>query len=231
MPEFSTILAASKLDIGSLVLEAHWVVKLVMVLLASMSLVSWYIIGYKYVITRRATRESNQFLDSFWRSRDIEQIYKRAQSFRNSPISAMFMAGYTELARLSADDRRSREAEADLENVERALHRAQTTETTKLETMVPFLATTGSSAPFIGLFGTVWGIMHSFTSMTDSAPTINTVAPGIAEALFATAIGLVAAIPAVMAYNYFQRRIKVQVSHMNMFEKDYLNIVRRHFLT
>jgi biopolymer transport protein TolQ len=231
MPEFSTILAASKLDMGSLILEAHWVVKLVMALLAAMSMVSWYIIGYKYVVTLRATKESNQFLDSFWRSRDIEQIYKRAQSFRNSPISAMFMAGYTELARLSSDDRRSRDAEADLENVERALHRAQTTETTKLETMVPFLATTGSSAPFIGLFGTVWGIMHSFTAMTDSAPTISTVAPGIAEALFATAIGLVAAIPAVMAYNYFQRRIKVQVSHMNMFEKDYLNIVRRHFLT
>jgi biopolymer transport protein TolQ len=231
MPEFSTILAASKLDIGSLILEAHWVVKLVMALLMAMSLVSWYIIGYKYIVTLRATKESNQFLDSFWKSRDIEQIYKRAQSFRNSPISAMFMAGYTELARLSSDERRSRDPEADLENVERALHRAQTTETTKLETMVPFLATTGSSAPFIGLFGTVWGIMHSFTSMTDSAPTINTVAPGIAEALFATAIGLVAAIPAVMAYNYFQRRIKVQVSHMNMFEKDYLNIVRRHFLT
>jgi biopolymer transport protein TolQ len=231
MPEFSTILAASKLDIWSLILEAHWVVKLVMALLIAMSLVSWYIIGYKYVVTLRATKESNQFLDSFWKSRDIEQIYKRAQSFRNSPISAMFMAGYTELARLSSDERRGRDPEADLENVERALHRAQTTETTKLETMVPFLATTGSSAPFIGLFGTVWGIMHSFTSMTDSAPTINTVAPGIAEALFATAIGLVAAIPAVMAYNFFQRRIKVQVSHMNMFEKDYLNIVRRHFLT
>ena len=224
-------MAANELDIWSLISGAHWVVKLVMLLLVLMSMVGWYIIVFKYMLLRRATQESEEFLDSFWRSRDIEQIYKTAQKLENSPISAMFLAGYTELARLSADERDEREKDADLENVERALHRAQMTETTKLETMVPFLATTGSSAPFIGLFGTVWGIMHSFTSMGDKAPSIQTVAPGIAEALFATAIGLIAAIPAVMAYNYFQRRIKVQVSSMNTFEKDYLNIIRRHFLT
>ena len=231
MPEIPTIVAANELDIWSLISGAHWVVKLVMLLLVLMSMVGWYIIVFKYMLLRRATQESEEFLDSFWRSRDIEQIYKTAQKLENSPISAMFLAGYTELARLSADERDEREKDADLENVERALHRAQMTETTKLETMVPFLATTGSSAPFIGLFGTVWGIMHSFTSMGDKAPSIQTVAPGIAEALFATAIGLIAAIPAVMAYNYFQRRIKVQVSSMNTFEKDYLNIIRRHFLT
>lgn len=231
MPDFSTILAASEIDLGSLITQAHWVVKVIMGLLAGMSIASWYIIGYKYVFIRRATSESARFLDSFWRSRDIDQIYKHAQQLRYSPISAMFLAGYTELAKLAADERPHRDREADLENVERALHRAQTMETTRLETMVPFLATTGSAAPFIGLFGTVWGIMHSFTSMSDKAPTISTVAPGIAEALFATAIGLIAAIPAVMAYNYFQRSIRVQVSHMNTFEKDYLNIIRRHFLT
>jgi biopolymer transport protein TolQ len=97
--------------------------------------------------------------------------------------------------------------------------------------MVPFLATTASSGPFIGLFGTVWGIMNAFSSMDQGAASIQTVAPGIAEALFATAIGLVAAIPAVMAYNYFQRRIRVQASQMNTFEQDYLNIIRRHFLS
>lgn len=223
--------AASELNIWSLITEAHWVVKAVMLLLVVMSLVGWYIIVYKYLFIRRATKESEAFLDSFWRSRDIEEIYKTAQRLQYSPISSIFLAGYTELARLSSDDRPDKERDADLENVERALHRAQVTETTKLETMVPFLATTGSSAPFIGLFGTVWGIMNSFTSMSDKAPSIQTVAPGIAEALFATAIGLIAAIPAVMAYNYFTRRIKVQVSHMHTFEKDYLNIIRRHFLT
>ncbi|MEM9488497.1 MAG: protein TolQ [Myxococcota bacterium] len=219
------------MDLWSLISRADWVVKAVMLLLAGMSVMTWYIIGYKYRYLRQATDESNQFLDSFWRSRDIEQIYKHAKQLQRSPISAMFLGGYTELARLTSDGRSDRDREADLENIERALHRAQTTETTKLESMVPFLATTGSAAPFIGLFGTVWGIMNSFTSMTSSAPTLQTVAPGIAEALFATAIGLVAAIPAVMAYNYFQRRIRVQVSHMNTFEKDLLNIIRRHFLT
>ncbi len=231
MPEILPIVAATDLNLWTLIAEAHWVVKAVMLLLAGMSVFSWYIIGFKYLVTRRATNESTQFMDSFWRSRDIEQIYKHAKTLQRSPISSMFLAGYTELARLTSDVRPDRDREADLENVERALHRAQLIETTKLETMVPFLATTGSAAPFIGLFGTVWGIMHSFSSMTSSAPTIQTVAPGIAEALFATAIGLVAAIPAVMAYNYFQRRIRVQVSHMNTFEKDYLNIIRRHFLS
>lgn len=230
MPDFLLTLAASELNLWSLVSQAHWVVKGVMALLLMMSVFGWYVIGYKYVLIRRATKESTRFMDSFWRSRDIDQIYEQAKRFRNSPISAMFLAGYTELGKLASDDRRDRDKEADLENVERALHRAQTTETTKLESMVPFLATTGSAAPFIGLFGTVWGIMNSFTSMGQKAASIQTVAPGIAEALFATAIGLVAAIPAVMAYNYFQRRIRVQVSHMNTFEKDYLNIVRRHFL-
>lgn len=231
MPDFLTILAAADFTLTNQLLHAHWVVQSVMVLLAIMSVICWFIIGYKYVYIRRATRESNQFLDSFWRSRDIEQIYKHAKMLEHSPISAMFLGGYTELARLTSDQRPDRDREADLENVERALHRAQTTETTRLETMVPFLATTGSAGPFIGLFGTVVGIMHSFTSMKSTAPTIQTVAPGIAEALFATAIGLIAAIPAVMAYNYFQRRIRVQVSHMDTFEKDYLNIIRRHFLS
>jgi biopolymer transport protein TolQ len=231
MPNFLHVLAASDLNLWALVLQAHWVVKGVMAILAMMSIVGWYIIGYKYIHVRRASAESARFLESFWRTRDIEQIYKQAQGHRNSPISAMFLAGYTELAKLEADRRPERDKEADLENVQRALHRAQMAETLKLETMVPFLATTGSAGPFIGLFGTVWGIMNAFSSLKQNTASIQTVAPGIAEALFATAIGLIAAIPAVMAYNYFQRRIRVQVSEMNTFEQDYLNIIRRHFLT
>ena len=233
MPDFLLILAASELNLWSLIAQAHWVVKAVMGVLLMMSIIGWYIIGYKYIFIRRATRESARFMTAFWRTRDIEQIYEVAQKLETSPISAMFRAGYDELANIAADQRGARnrdDREDDLESVERALHRTQTTETTKLESMVPFLATTGSAAPFIGLFGTVWGIMNSFTSMGQKAASIQTVAPGIAEALFATAIGLVAAIPAVMAYNYFQRRIRVQVSQMNTFEKDYLNIVRRYFL-
>jgi biopolymer transport protein TolQ len=231
MPNFLNVLAASDLNLWALILQAHWVVKGVMAILAMMSIVGWYIIGYKSIHVRRANAESARFLESFWRTRDIEQIYKQAQGLRNSPISAMFLAGYSELAKLEADRRPERDKEADLENVQRALHRAQMAETLKLETMVPFLATTGSAGPFIGLFGTVWGIMNAFSSLNQNTASIQTVAPGIAEALFATAIGLIAAIPAVMAYNYFQRRIRVQVSEMNTFEQDYLNIIRRHFLS
>jgi biopolymer transport protein TolQ len=234
MQEFLSLAMASgidSLDTWSLVKKASAVVQGVMILLVVMSFVCWYIIGYKYLVLRRVQRESELFTDSFWRSRDIEQIYKHAQSLRKSPLSAMFLAGYTELAKLTSDEKRARGNEADLQNVHRALRKAQTNETTRLESMVPFLATTGSAAPFIGLFGTVWGIMNSFKEIgAKGSATITTVAPGIAEALIATAIGLVAAIPAVMAFNYFQRRIRIQVSSMETFEQDYLNIIRRHFL-
>ena len=206
-------------------------VKAVMIVLALLSLGGWYVIGHKYLYIHRAVRESQLFMESFWRSRDIEQIYKHAQSLRHSPVSAMFLAGYTELAKLHADERPNRDRDAEMENVQRALRRAQTTETMKLESMVPFLATTGSAAPFIGLFGTVIGIINAFeTIKKQGSATLQTVSGPISEALWATAIGLLAAIPAVMAYNYFQRRIRVQVSLMQSFEQDYLNIIRRHFL-
>jgi biopolymer transport protein TolQ len=225
----SLVAAGGVLDMFA---KASLLVKMVMTLLALMSLAGWCIITYKYLYVRRGAKETAQFQESFWRSRDIEQIYKHAQTLRHSPVSAMFLAGYTELAKLSSDERPNRDREADLDNVMRALRRAQTTETMKLETMIPFLATTGSAGPFIGLFGTVWGIMNSFREISSAgSATVQTVAPGIAEALLATAIGLIAAIPAVMAYNYFQRKIRVQVSEMQTFEQDYLNIIRRHFLS
>src|ERR1044071_256667 len=142
--------------------QAHWIVKAVMVLLAVMFVVGLYIIIYKWMFVRRATSESTRFTDSFWRSRDIEQIYKQAQALRNSPISQMFVAGYTELAKLASDEQLRGDREGNLANIERALRKAQMVETTKLESMVPFLATTGASAPFIGLFGTVMGILFTF---------------------------------------------------------------------
>jgi biopolymer transport protein TolQ len=233
MPGFSTASAlGAGLDIVKLFEQAHWIVKLVMVLLAVMFVVGLYIIIYKTLYIRRASSESERFTESFWRSRDIEQIYKQAQALRNSPISQMFVAGYTELAKLASDENLRGDREGNLANIERALRRAQTVETTKLESMVPFLATTGSAAPFIGLFGTVIGILFAFLEIGESqaAATLKVVGPHIAEALFATAIGLVAAIPAVMAFNYFTRRIRVLRSEMETFEQDYLNIIKRHFL-
>jgi len=235
MPGISAALtlAAASLDIPRLFNQAHWIVKVVMILLAVMFVIGLYIIIYKSMYLRRASNESNRFLESFWKSRDIEQIYKQAQQLRNSPLSQMFVAGYTELAKLASDDKLKDDREGNLSNIERALRRAQTVELTKLENGVPFLATTGSAAPFIGLFGTVVGILFAFLEIADSTQgnaSLKVVGPHIAEALFATAIGLVAAIPAVMAFNYFQRRIRVQRSEMETFEHDYLNIIKRHFL-
>ena len=220
------------MDISELFAHASWVVKGVMSILALMFVIGLYIIIYKTLYLRRAAGESERFTDSFWKSRDIEQIYrKQAQALRNSPISQMFVAGYTELAKLASDENLKGDKEGNLSNIERALRRAQLVETTKLESMVPFLATTGSAGPFIGLFGTVVGIMFAFQDISvKGTATLQAVGPHIAEALFATAIGLVAAIPAVMAYNYFQRRIRVLRSEMDMFEQDYLNIIKRHFL-
>jgi biopolymer transport protein TolQ len=223
---------AANLDLIGLFQKAHWIVQSVMILLGIMFLGCVYIIIYKTAYLSRASGESSQFTESFWRSRDIEQIYKQAQALRNSPVSQMFVAGYTELAKLASDENLKGDREGNLANIERALRRAQTVETTKLESMIPFLATTGSAAPFIGLFGTVIGILFAFVEISEAAAaaTLKVVGPHIAEALFATAIGLVAAIPAVIAYNYFMRRIRVLRSEMDTFEQDYLNIIKRHFL-
>jgi biopolymer transport protein TolQ len=229
-PTLSLLVATGKLNPFELIKHASGPVIGVIVILIGMSLVSWYIIASKQMLLRAAQNESEQFLDAFWRSKDIEAIYKVAQGLGRSPLSHLFLAGYTELAKLQQGGT-DRDRDGDLENVERALSKAQLRETTRLESAVPFLATTGSAAPFIGLFGTVWGIMNSFLAIgAMKSASVATVAPGIAEALIATAIGLVAAIPAVLAYNYFLRKIIVLTSEMETFSKDFLNIVRRHFL-
>jgi len=228
--------ASGNLDILSLVLQASGVVMGVLVLLAFFSLVSWYIIGYKYFYIHRAQSESARFLENFWKSKRLDAIFQTAEELRRSPISQMFKAGYIELSKLKSAEKTSEAAPGqgtwlgDLQSIERALERARTHELTRLESMVPFLATTGSAAPFVGLFGTVWGIMNSFRSIGEKgAANLATVAPGIAEALIATAIGLMAAIPAVMAFNYFVRKIKVLSAEMEAFSNDFLNIVKRHF--
>ena len=232
MPGSAASALAANLDIIALIDHAHWIVKAVMILLMVMFVICVYIIIYKTMYLRRAWAESSKFTDSFWRSRDIEQIYKQAQALRNSPVSQMFVAGYTELAKLASDENLKGDREGNLANIDRALRRAQTVELTKLESMVSFLATTGSAGPFIGLFGTVIGILFAFVEISEAsgAATLKVVGPHIAEALFATAIGLVAAIPAVIAYNYFMRKIRVLRSEMETFEQDYLNIIKRHFL-
>ena len=225
---------AKKIDVVALISQSSGVVLLVLLLLISFSIVSWYIIGYKALYLSRAQNESLRFLETFWQSKRMDAIYQTSETLKRSPISQVFRAGYIELTKLKSGKRDAPTdhdtALGEMENIERALRRAATSETTHLESMVPFLATTGSSAPFIGLFGTVWGIMNSFRNIgAKGSANLTTVAPGIAEALIATAIGLVAAIPAVMAYNYFLRKVRVLSSEMDSFSNDFLNIVKRHF--
>jgi biopolymer transport protein TolQ len=228
--------AGDKLDIVSLIAHAGAVPKAVLGLLALMSLISWYVIGSKWLYLARAYRRSIHFVEKFWDS-SLDEMWKEADAAPPSPVSEVFRAGYLELVKL-----RKRRAQAategkaeesglgDIESVERALSRARTMAITEMENKVPFLATTASAAPFIGLFGTVWGIMNSFRNIgAKGAANLATVAPGIAEALVATAIGLVAAIPAVMGYNYLSRKIRVISAEMETFTNDFLNIIRRRF--
>jgi len=207
----------------------------VLLLLVAFSVVCWYIIGFKYFHLRRAKASSDSFLDVFWKSRKLDEVYKTAKGSPESPTAQVFVAGYVELSKLQSgatgEEGAMRDRLGDLESVERAMRRAQMEEITHLESKVAFLATTGSSAPFVGLFGTVWGIMTSFRDITATgSASVTVVAPGIAEALIATAIGLMAAIPAVIAYNLFVQRIKVLSADMETFSSDFLNIVKRHVL-
>lgn len=207
--------------------------KIVMGILMIFSILSWAVIAYKFRTVRRASRESEVFLDAFWGSKRLDTIYQKAESLAASPVSQVFRAGYIELAKIKKSKAEGEAADTelgDLESVERSMRRAAATELTNLESLVPFLATTGSTSPFIGLFGTVIGIVNSFRDigMMGNA-NLATVAPGIGGALVATAFGLFAAIPAVIAYNFFLTRIRVLDTEMQNFSSDFLNIIKRHF--
>jgi biopolymer transport protein TolQ len=227
--------AEARLDILQLILNASPVVKGVLGLLILMSIASWFVIGSKTIYLSNAASRSARFQDAFWKTGRLDEIWRVSEASPPSPVSEVFRAGYTELAKLQkrrqeAPDSASEELLGDIESVQRALDRARTTAITDMESRVPLLGTTASAGPFIGLFGTVWGIMNSFRNIgAKGAANLATVAPGIAEALVATAIGLMAAIPAVMAYNFFSRRIRVLSAEMETFSSDFLNIVRRRF--
>lgn len=205
----------------------------VLLLLVAFSVASWGIILVKYLAIRQAGRSSVEFLEVFWQSKRLDEIFQKTEQMANSPIAQVFRAGYQELVKVKQREQKEpvdKLAFGGPENVERALRRAATTEMTELERLVPFLATVGSTSPFIGLFGTVIGIMKSFAEIgAKGSANLATVAPGIAEALIATAAGLLAAIPAVIAYNWFTSRMKVLGVEMDNFSSDFMNIVRRHF--
>ena len=212
------------------------VVKLVLFVLLYFSVVSWAIIFYKLKQVHRANRESEQFLDFFWKTKRFDAINAQLDRFGSSPLTVLFNEGYSELTKVMEKGESKEESNVistdlgGIANISRALRRATTSEITRLEKYLTFLATTGSTAPFIGLFGTVWGIMTAFKGIGETgSASLAVVAPGIAEALIATAIGLVAAIPAVMGYNHFQHRMKVLIAEMDSFSTEFLNIVQRTF--
>jgi biopolymer transport protein TolQ len=218
----------------ALFLGAGLIVKLVLILLLFFSVVSWAIILFKFFQVQRANSESDRFMDFFWKSKRFDTIASQVDRFANSPLTVLFNEGYGELKKVVEGNGASEGSALStdlggIENVSRALRRATNSEITRLEKYLTFLATTGSTSPFIGLFGTVWGIMTAFEGIgkTGSA-SLAVVAPGIAEALIATAIGLVAAIPAVMAYNHFQNKIRVLIKEMDSFSTEFLNIVQRN---
>jgi biopolymer transport protein TolQ len=229
----SAATGGKELDLFQLVLSSGGVVLFVLFLLIAFFVVTTFVIGYKLFQIQRASQETDRFLDDFFQSKKLDEVYERAKLLHRSPVAAMFRNGFLELKRITkpAEGDVVQDAESGLENIERALRRSSVAEMTVLEGLTPLLATVGSSAPFIGLFGTVWGIMDAFRNIgAKGSANLATVAPGIAEALIATAIGLVAAIPAVMSYNYFARRIKVLASEMDTFQNDFLNLVKRSHL-
>ena len=228
-------LAGDGIDYIEVVSNAGLASQAVLLLLATASAVSWAIIAKKWLQLRRAQSESARFLAVFWQSKRLDAIYQAAEQLGASPIGAVFRAGYVERSKVTQrkeGEGGMSEQLGGIENVERALKRAASAEVTALERRVSFLGTTASAAPFVGLFGTVWGIMRAFHDIYRMGnANLATVARPISEALIATAVGLFAAIPAVVAYNAFASRIRVLDGEMQNFSADFLNIVRRHFFS
>ena len=230
-----------QINLINMVSNAGLMVQFVLLLLLFFSVTSWAIIIIKYRYIKRAYQESALFTDLFWKSRDLSNAYKEAKELQGSPIARIFRIGYVELRKISrtgmgAGDTGERQSTmggrfAGMDNIKRALRRAINTETTRMAQMVPFLATTGNTTPFIGLFGTVWGIMNSFHGIgARGSASLAVVAPGISEALVATAAGLGVAIPAVIAFNYFMQKIKTLESELHSFSADFLNIIERDIM-
>ncbi|MEM6289749.1 MAG: MotA/TolQ/ExbB proton channel family protein [Myxococcota bacterium] len=226
----------AKVDLIELLTSSRGIVLGVVILLLLLVALCIFVIIFKFIQITMAQSQSVSFLDKFWQSKRLDDIYRVAEGAKSSPIAAMFRAGYIELSKVKkqqaadGDNASMHDKMGDSDNVERALARAKLAETTKLENLLPFLATTGSAAPFIGLFGTVFGIMEAFLNIAAAGQAeLSEVSQPIAEALVTTALALASAVPAVVAYNYFQRRLKVLGSEMTNFGSDFMNIVKRHF--
>lgn len=212
-----------------LILNASLLVQLVMLSLVVISFVSWTMIFSKHVILKQAKNRADTFEDQFWSLEDLVPLYNRASKHRKSitGMEKIFEAGFKEFGRLRG--RENTQAGAVLDGAQRAMRIAMNKEIDVLETNLSFLATVGSTSPYIGLFGTVWGIMNSFRALGNvQQASISLVAPGIAEALIATAMGLFAAIPAVIAYNRYSNDVERLVSRYDIFMEEFSSILHRH---
>ena len=218
---------AGQLSVLSLILEASIVVKIVMLILMTASIVSWAMIIQRNKALSQALDESKKFEDRFWSGIDLSKLYNEVSARASvTGMESLFKAGFKEFARLHKTN--SRQPVAVMEGTQRAMRVGLSREVERLEMHLPFLATVGSISPYIGLFGTVWGIMNSFIALgAVEQATLSMVAPGIAEALIATAIGLFAAIPAVIAYNKFSHQVEMLESSYANFVEEFANILHR----
>lgn len=218
------------LSIIAMVRSAGPMVQFVIYLLLAFSMTTWAIIFMKFVYMRRAFKESAFFIEYFWKTRDFSNSFARAKELNHSPVARIFRNAYMELKKMNRPGMPAESAvdlAANVENIKRTLGRSRNMESIRMIQLVPFLATTGNIAPFIGLFGTVWGIMNAFRAIAVQTGTtsLSAVAPGVSEALVATAAGLAVAIPAVVGFNYFSQKIRIIESEMESFSNDFISIV------
>ncbi|PKN52408.1 MAG: protein TolQ [Deltaproteobacteria bacterium HGW-Deltaproteobacteria-13] len=219
-----------------MIIDAGLMVKFVLLLLFIFSVVSWAIIFLKYRYYRKIKKENEAFNEDYLKSSKLSDVMPAAKKYSFSTTAEVFRVGYTELTKINKQSKEAAQGSdeislSSLDNLERSMNKASNTEMTKLESALGFLATTGSASPFIGLFGTVWGIMDTFKGIgARGSATLAVVAPGISEALIATAAGLAAAIPAVIFYNYFLNQSKNMVQEMENFAAEFLNIVERYLV-
>jgi len=218
------------LSIVAMVRSAGPMVQFVIYLLLAFSIATWAIIFMKFLYMRRAFKESALFIEYFWKTRDFSHSFAKAKELENSPVARIFRNGYMELRKMHRPDAQNKGRQdfaANVESIRRTLGRSRNMESIRMIQMVPFLATTGNITPFIGLFGTVWGIMNAFRAIAVQTGTtsLSAVAPGVSEALVATAAGLAVAIPSVIGFNYFTQKIRIIESEMESFSNDFLSIV------
>ncbi len=219
---------AESMSLWALIGNASWIVLLVLLLLVAASVVSWVMIIQRGVLLRNAQQAMIAFEDRFWSGMDLILLYKEVQQNEHpdSGVEHIFKAGFTEFTRLR--NQGTADPDAVMEGTQRAMRVAISREQERLEANLPFLASVGSTCPYLGLFGTVVGIMNSFRGLAVvQQPTLASVAPGIAEALLTTAVGLVAAIPAVVAYNRYASRVEALLSNYETFADEFSSILHR----